>query len=150
MRPSKAKAEDLLKRAQAGEDFAKLAKENSQDPGSAPQGGDLGWSERKVWVAPFADAAFSMKDGEIRGPVKTQFGYHILKLDGIQEPTTVKTFEQSKTDLEAEYRRSEAERQFNSLPGSTRRRRAAKHDRHRRGCPQGRIAGARDRRFQPH
>ena len=102
-----------MKRAQGGEDFAKLAKEFSQDPGSAQQGGDLGWSERKVWVAPFADAAFSMKEGEIRGPVKTQFGYHILKLDGIQ-PATVKTFEQSKSDLEAEYRRNEAERLFNN------------------------------------
>ena len=90
----KAKAEGILKRAQAGEDFGKLAKEFSQDPGSAPQGGDLGLSERKVWVAPFGDAAFSMKVDEIRGPVKTQFGYHILKLDGIQ-PATVKTFEQA-------------------------------------------------------
>jgi peptidyl-prolyl cis-trans isomerase D len=109
----KAKAEAILKRAQGGEDFSKLAKEFSQDTGSAQQGGDLGWSERKVWVAAFADAAFSMKEGEIRGPVKTQFGYHLLKLDGIQ-PATVKTFEQSKSDLEAEYRRNEAERLFNN------------------------------------
>jgi peptidyl-prolyl cis-trans isomerase D len=109
----KAKAEELLKRAQGGEDFAKLAKEYSQDTGSAQQGGDLGWSDRKVWVAPFADAAFSMKEGEIRGPVKTQFGYHILKLDGIQ-PATVKSFEQSRADLDTEYRRSEAERLFNA------------------------------------
>ena len=109
----KAKAEAILKRAEAGEDFSKLAKEFSQDPGSAQQGGDLGWSDRKVYVPPFADAAFSMKEGEIRGPVKTQFGYHILKLDGIQ-PSTVKTFEQSKSDLEAEYRKSEAERLFNN------------------------------------
>ncbi len=109
----KAKAEGILKRAQAGEDFAALAKQFSQDPGSAQQGGDLGWSERKVWVAPFADAAFSMKVDEIRGPVKTQFGYHILKLAGIR-PATVKTFEQSKADLETEYRRSEAEKLFNN------------------------------------
>ncbi|MGC1521118.1 MAG: peptidylprolyl isomerase [Steroidobacteraceae bacterium] len=109
----KAKAEGILKRAQAGEDFAKLAKEFSQDPGSATQGGDLGWNERKVWVAPFADAAFSMKADELRGPVKTQFGYHILKLTGIR-PAAVKTFEQSKPDLEAEYRRNEAERLFNN------------------------------------
>jgi len=109
----KAKAESILKRAQGGEDFAKLAKEFSQDTGSAGQGGDLGFSERKVWVAPFADAAFSMKDGEIRGPVKTQFGYHILKLEGIQ-PTAVKTFEEDKAELEAEYRRNEGERLFNN------------------------------------
>lgn len=111
---AKAKAEEVLKRAQAGEDFAKLAKEFSQDPGSAQQGGDLGWSERKVWVAPFAEAAFGMKPGEIRGPVKTEFGYHIIKLDGIQ-PATEKTFEQSRSDVEAEYRRNEAERLFNGL-----------------------------------
>ena len=109
----KAQAEGILKRAQSGEDFAKLAKEFSQDPGSAQQGGDLGWSERKVWVAPFADAAYSMKVDEIKGPVKTQFGYHILKLVGIQ-PATVKTFEQSKTELETEYRRNEAEKLFNN------------------------------------
>ena len=108
----KAKAEGILKRAQAGEDFAKLAKEFSQDPGSAQQGGDLGWSERKAWVPPFADAAFSMKVDEIRGPVKTQFGYHILKLVGIQ-PASVKTFEQSRADLETDYRRTQAEKLFN-------------------------------------
>src|SRR5258706_2765356 len=109
----KSKAEGILKRAQGGEDFSKLAKEFSQDPGSAAQGGDLGWSDRKVFVAPFADAAFSMKVDEVRGPVKTQFGYHILKLDGIQPPA-VKTFEQAKTELETEYKRNEAERLFNN------------------------------------
>ena len=109
----KAKAEAILKRAQGGEDFAKLAKEFSQDPGSAEQGGDLGMSDRKAFVAPFADAAWGMKVGEIAGPVKTQFGYHILKLDGI-EPGSVKTFEQSRAELETDYRRNEAERLFNA------------------------------------
>jgi peptidyl-prolyl cis-trans isomerase D len=109
----KTKAEGILKRAQGGEDFAKLAKEFSQDPGSAAQGGDLGWSESKVFVGPFADAAFSMKEGEIRGLVKTQFGYHILKLDGIQA-ASVKSFEQAKSELETEYKRNEAEKLFNN------------------------------------
>ncbi len=109
----KTKAEGILKRAQGGEDFAKLAKEFSQDPGSAQQGGDLGWSDRKAWVTPFADAAYGMKVDELKGPVKTQFGYHILKLTGIQ-PATVKTFEQSKAELETEYRRNEAEKLFNN------------------------------------
>jgi peptidyl-prolyl cis-trans isomerase D len=109
----KAKAQSLLKRAQAGEDFSKLAKEFSQDPGSAAQGGDLGWSERKVFVGPFGDAAFGMKVDELQGPVKTQFGYHILKLDGIQPPA-VKSFDAGKAELEAEYRRNEAERLFNN------------------------------------
>jgi peptidyl-prolyl cis-trans isomerase D len=110
----KAKAEQVLKRATGGEDFARLAQEFSQDPGSARQGGDLGMSERKVWVAPFADAAFSMNVGEIRGLVKTQFGYHILKLDAIQ-PSTTRSFDAGRSDIEAEYRRSEADRLFNSL-----------------------------------
>jgi peptidyl-prolyl cis-trans isomerase D len=108
----KAKAEGILKRAQSGEDFTKLAQEFSQDPGSAQKGGDLGWADRKAYVGPFADAAFGMKEGEIKGPVKTQFGYHILKLDGIR-PAAAKTFEQAKSDLAAEYRQSEAERMFN-------------------------------------
>jgi peptidyl-prolyl cis-trans isomerase D len=108
----KAKAEGILKRAEGGEDFAKLAKEFSQDAGSSAQGGDLGWSERKAWVVPFADAVYSMKVDEIKGPVKTQFGYHILKLVGIQA-ATVKTFEQSKADLATEFRRNEAEKRFN-------------------------------------
>ena len=107
----KAKAEEIAKRARGGEDFAKLAKEYSQDPGSAQKGGDLGWADRKAFVGPFADAAFSMKEGEIKGPVKTQFGYHILKLDGIQ-PASTKTYEQAKADLESEYRESEAEHEF--------------------------------------
>jgi peptidyl-prolyl cis-trans isomerase D len=109
----KTKAEGILKRAQGGEDFSKLAKEFSQDPGSAAQGGDLGWSESKVFVGPFAEAAFSMKEGEIRGPIKTQFGYHLLKLDGIRAPS-VKSFEESKAELEPEYKRNEAETLFNN------------------------------------
>jgi len=110
---TQAKAEAILKRARGGEDFAKLAKEFSQDPGSAYKGGDLGMADRKAYVAPFADAAWAMKEGEITGPVKTQFGYHIIKLDGI-EPATVKSFEQSRAELETEYRRNEAERLFNA------------------------------------
>jgi peptidyl-prolyl cis-trans isomerase D len=113
----KAKAESILKRAQAGEDFSKLAKEFSQDPGSAQQGGDLGWSERKAFVGPFADAAFAMKQDDIAGPVKTQFGYHILKLEGIQ-PATVRSFDQSRAELESDYRRNEAERLFNAAQDS--------------------------------
>jgi peptidyl-prolyl cis-trans isomerase D len=118
---AKAQAEAVLKRAQAGEDFAKLAKEFSQDPVSAQKGGDLGWIKRKTLapkpdsaLTPIADAAFQMKVGEIVGPVKTQFGYHLLKVDGIED-ASVKTFEQSKADLEVQYRRNEAERQFNDL-----------------------------------
>ncbi|TMI86518.1 MAG: hypothetical protein E6H00_18120, partial [Bacillati bacterium ANGP1] len=79
-----AQAEKVLAEAKAGKDFGELAKQYSQDPGSAKNGGDLGWAERSAFVAPFADALFGMKVGEIKGPVKTQFGYHILRLDEIQ------------------------------------------------------------------
>ena len=74
------KARALLRQARAGADFAELARTNSQDYGSAAQGGELGWSKREAWVKPFADAAFSARKGEIVGPVRTQFGWHIIKV----------------------------------------------------------------------
>ena len=77
-------AQDVLAQAKAGKDFGELAKQYSKDPGSARNGGDLGWADKTSFVAPFADALFSMKPGEIRGPIKTQFGYHIIRLDEIQ------------------------------------------------------------------
>ena len=98
------KAEGLLAQAQAGKDFAQLASGNSDDSGSAAAGGDLGWSDRSAFVGPFADAVFSMKDGETRGPVKTQFGYHIIRLDGIQAGGQ-QSYEQARGELEAEFRR---------------------------------------------
>jgi peptidyl-prolyl cis-trans isomerase D len=105
------RAEELLARANAGEDFAKLAREFSQDAGSAAQGGDLGWAERSFFVGPFADALFTMKLGEIRGPVRSEFGYHIIRLDeidaGRQQP-----FEEVRAELEDQYRRQEAEKIF--------------------------------------
>jgi peptidyl-prolyl cis-trans isomerase D len=108
----KAKAESILKRAQGGEDFAKLAKELSQDTESAKQGGDLGWAEHKTMSPGLADAAFAMQPDAIQGPIKTKFGYHILKLTGVR-PVAIKSFDASKTELEAEYRRSAAEKLFN-------------------------------------
>jgi peptidyl-prolyl cis-trans isomerase D len=108
---AKRKAEELTAKAQAGADFAQLAKENSKDPGSAPQGGDLGWAERGMFVGPFEEALFAMKPGEIRGPVKTQFGYHVLKLEQI-EPGRRKTFEEARADVDAEYRKNRAQTVF--------------------------------------
>ncbi|MGP4854936.1 peptidylprolyl isomerase, partial [Klebsiella pneumoniae] len=63
-----------------GADFAALAKANYEDPGSKDTGGDLGWVERGAMVKPFEDALFAMKAGEVTGPVKTDFGFHVLKL----------------------------------------------------------------------
>ncbi len=78
----KKEAEELLKRIKGGDDFAKIAMERSQDKGSAKQGGDLGYFTRTVMVKPFADAAFKLKAGGIIDkPVKTDFGYHIIKVE---------------------------------------------------------------------
>lgn len=97
--------------AKPGADFEALARQYSQDAGSAPQGGDLGWAEKSFFVGPFADAVFSMQPGEVKGPVKSQFGWHVIKLEGI-EAAKSKAFDEVKADLEPEYRRTEAERRF--------------------------------------
>ncbi len=82
------KIEAVKAKADAGEDFAALAKEFSEGP-SGPSGGDLGSFGRGEMVKPFEDAAFSMEIGEISGVVETQFGYHIIKLTGKTEPGTL-------------------------------------------------------------
>jgi len=74
------KAEELQVRCVSGEDFAALAKEFSQDPGSAPKGGDLGFFAKEQMVAPFAEAAFALKPDEVSPVVETRFGYHVIKL----------------------------------------------------------------------
>jgi peptidyl-prolyl cis-trans isomerase C len=75
-------ANDVLKQLKGGTDFAKLAEEKSKDAGSAKQGGDLGYFVRDAMVKAFADAAFGMKVGEVSDkPIKTEFGYHIIKVE---------------------------------------------------------------------
>lgn len=76
------KARALLAQAHSGADFANLARENSQDYGTAVRGGDLGWASKDRYVKPFADAAFRTQVGSIVGPVRTQFGWHIIKVTG--------------------------------------------------------------------
>ena len=76
----KQKAEDLLKRVKAGEDFGALARLYSQDPGSAPDGGDLGFSDRSSFVKEFSAMAFKLKAGEISPVFETDFGFHFLQV----------------------------------------------------------------------
>jgi peptidyl-prolyl cis-trans isomerase D len=108
---AKQKAEELTAKAKAGADFAQLAKDNSKDPGSAQQGGDLGWAQRGMFVGPFEDALFTMSTGEIRGPVKSDFGYHVIKLDEV-EAGHVKTFEEAHAEVEADFRKDRAQNIF--------------------------------------
>jgi parvulin-like peptidyl-prolyl isomerase len=72
---------EVKKRLDAGEDFATLAQQYSDDTGSAAQGGDLGWFGRGQMVAEFEDAAFKLQPGQVSDPVKTQFGYHLIKVE---------------------------------------------------------------------
>jgi foldase protein PrsA len=77
---AKKKADEIYARAKAGEDFAKLAQENSQDPGTAANGGDLGFFGKGKMVPEFEEAAFKLNVGEISEPVRTVYGYHIIKV----------------------------------------------------------------------
>ena len=101
-------AESLLNRAKKGEDFIALAKKYSEDPGSKKNGGDLGFFSIGSMVKPFADLAFSLKVGEIGGPVKTDFGYHIIKV----EDARVKKFK-GEADPEKAVLKEKQERSFN-------------------------------------
>lgn len=86
---AKAQADDLLAQAKANpKKFGELAAKFSKDPGSAEKGGDLGFFTRGLMVKPFDEAAFSMKVGEIVGPIETQYGYHIIRMDAIKPVQT--------------------------------------------------------------
>jgi peptidyl-prolyl cis-trans isomerase D len=98
-----AKAEAVLARIKGGEDFATVAAEVSDDAGTKDKGGDLGWITRGMLEGPFEDALFAMSPGEVRGPVKTQYGYHIIRLDGIH-PAQQRSFEEVRDELRTEYR----------------------------------------------
>ena len=108
-------ADQVLALAKSGQNFAALAKKYSQDPGSAQNGGSLGWIDRSGFVAPFADALFNIKAvGDIVGPVKTQYGYHIIRLDGIQ-PGRTKTLAEARPQLQAQLQQSAATNRFGDI-----------------------------------
>ena len=74
-------AKTVVERLKKGEDFAKVASELSKDPGSGKEGGDLGWFTKDRMVPEFAEAAFKLKKGEVSQPVKSQFGWHVIRLE---------------------------------------------------------------------
>lgn len=93
-----AQAEDLLKQIKGGADFAELAKKNSQDPGSAVKGGDLGWVVRGQTVKNFEDAAFSLKPKEISNVISTEYGFHIIQVLE-KEPAHTQTLDEVKPQI---------------------------------------------------
>jgi peptidyl-prolyl cis-trans isomerase D len=109
---AKAKAEALLAEVRKNPDsFADVAKKESQDPGSAAQGGDLDFFGRGAMTKPFEDAVFSMKEGEISDVIATDFGYHIIKLTGIRGGTT-KPFDAVRGEIEDEVGKQLARKRF--------------------------------------
>ena len=109
---AKAKAQELLAVLQKTPDqFAELARKNSQDPGSASKGGDLDFFGREAMTKPFADAVFAMKKGDISAVVETEFGFHIIRLTDIKQPKQP-SFEEQRAKLEKEVRRQIAQRKF--------------------------------------
>ena len=93
---ARAKAAAIAERARKGEDFAKLAAEVSDDAGTKAQGGDLGWMTPRD--APFENALFGMQVGAISDPVRSDFGFHVIKLDELK-PATVRPFEEVRDEV---------------------------------------------------
>jgi peptidyl-prolyl cis-trans isomerase D len=114
---AKKKAEDLLTQIRGGGDFAALAKSNSEDPGSKDNGGDLGWIKKGMMVPRFEEAVFGLAAaGDYAGPVETEFGWHLIRLDEVKAAAT-RAFEDAdvQTELLEAYRAREADRRFQEL-----------------------------------
>ncbi|MFS8933498.1 SurA N-terminal domain-containing protein [Cupriavidus taiwanensis] len=109
---AKDKATKLLEEVRKQPDsFAEVARKNSQDPGSAAKGGDLGFMGRGALVKPFEDAMYALKEGQVSDVVETDFGYHIIKLTGTK-PAETRPLEAVRTELEAELRKQFADKKF--------------------------------------
>ncbi|CAC9591658.1 hypothetical protein [uncultured Gammaproteobacteria bacterium] len=107
-------ANEVLELLNKDGDFSKLAAQYSQDTGSKDSAGDLGFFTRGVMVDAFEDSAFSMKEGELSGLVKSEFGFHIIKLNKIKLGT-VKSFDQVKSELVELYTQSQAQKDLYNL-----------------------------------
>lgn len=103
---SEAAAQEALARIEAGEDFAAVAREVSKGP-SGEKGGDLGWFTREHMVSGFSDAAFALAPGEVSGPVKTDFGWHVIKVEDRRMQQLI-PFEEVEADIKAEMRNEKA------------------------------------------
>lgn len=109
---AKAKADEIYAQVKKNpKDFAALAKQHSQDPGSAANGGDLGFFERGAMVKSFDDAVFGMKAGDISEPVESDFGWHIIRLAAVRAGKG-KSFEEARAEIEAELKKQLAGRKF--------------------------------------
>jgi peptidyl-prolyl cis-trans isomerase C len=93
-----ATAKQIAERAKKGEDFVALSKEFSKDPGSASDGGDLGWFTKDKMVKEFSEAAFKLEPGQISDPIKSQFGWHVIKVEG-KRTKPVPTFDDVKDQI---------------------------------------------------
>jgi peptidyl-prolyl cis-trans isomerase D len=112
METARQRAADLLARVQAGEDFAAVASESSEDIGSATLGGDLGWIEPGFMPDTFEEALYALTmDNPLSDPVQTGFGWHVIQLRGIQ-PSTGMSFEEARSVLISEHQEEESEREF--------------------------------------
>ena len=109
---AKARAQELLLALQKAPDsFAELAKKNSQDPGSAANGGDLDFFTRGTMLKPFEDAVFALKKGELSSVVETDYGYHIIKLTDIRTPKK-RSFEEVRAEIEADVKKQQAQQKY--------------------------------------
>ena len=109
---AKAEAEAIIKQVGTSvEKFAELAKTKSKDPGSAAQGGDLGFFGRGQMVKPFEEAVYSMKPGEVRGPIESDFGFHIIRLTEVKAERT-RALDEVRAQIESELKQQKATKLF--------------------------------------
>ena len=108
---AKEKIDEVAKRLASGEDFSALAKELSQDPGSANEGGDLGFAGPGVYDPAFEEALYGLEEGQVSAPVRSDFGWHLIKLLGVQSPE-IPSLESLKPELVRELKAQQVEQSF--------------------------------------